>query len=404
MKLKKHLVSQRNMEIRKNKYFYMFALIVLTFNFNGSLQAQNKDKAKEVNVSTFKKSSKTDHEMIQKAIDYASTNNINTVIIPDGEYQIDVTSLNGIALKSNIHLKLDDNAVLKALPSNSSHTIVVRVHDVENVIISGGKVVGERYEHIGTTGEWGMGIDIKNSTNVELRDISASDCWGDGVYIAAPGSKDVLMSNVICDNNRRQGMTVIAVDGFIIKDCVFKNTNGTAPEAGIDFEPNDSTQIAQNILIENTKFLNNAGIGLHLYGWFGPTTNVKVVNCILDNNPIGIDMEYKGIYNIEFSNLKISNCKTQGMRILEDVKDLKMSQISITGSRWGNAITIFGATNIELTNFDVDNYTEGLIIKDSKNIKLKSINMNSSFAKAKSRKTVEIINSSNVSMIDFNMD
>src|SRR5690554_3104192 len=52
---------------------------------------------KEVSVTTFRRSSSTDLEMIQKTVDYASANKIPVVTVPDGVYEIDATT--GVALK-----------------------------------------------------------------------------------------------------------------------------------------------------------------------------------------------------------------------------------------------------------------------------------------------------------------
>ena len=381
-----------------NKFFYIFVLLFLTISFNGAVIAHNEGKVKEVNVLNFKKTSKTDHEMIQKAIDHAAANNINTVIIPDGEYQIDATLLKGITLKSNIHLKLENDAILKAIPSDSSHYNIVRIENVENVKISGGKIYGERYEHRGKRGEWGHGLNIRNAVNLELKDISINDCWGDAIYITGT-SKDISIYNIICDNNRRQGISVIAVNGLIIKESTFKNTHGTGPAAGIDLEPNDPNEVVQNVLIENCKFNNNT-LGIHMYGRRGTSINIKAINCLVDNNIIGVSLRYDGVNQVELSNIKISNSRDQGLRVFDGSKDVKMSQITITGSR-KNAITIADATNVELSDFNVVNYLEGLLIKDSNEIKLKSINLKTD---SKTASNIDISNSSNVSMIDFDID
>ena len=398
MKFKKYLRNQSKMKISEKRSLYIFVLCFLTIGFNGTLPAKNKDKTIEVNVLTFKKSSKTGHEMIQKAIDYASANNINTVIIPDGEYQIDATLLKGITLKSNIHLKLEKNAVLKAIPSDSTHYNIVRIENVENVKISGGKILGERFEHKGKGGEWGHGLNIRNAVNLELKDISINDCWGDAIYITGT-SKDISISNIICDNNRRQGISVIAVNGLIIKESTFKNTHGTGPAAGIDLEPNNSNEVVQNVLIENCRFTNNT-LGIHMYGRRGPSINIKAINCLVDSNIIGVSLRYEGVNQVELSNIKISNSKDQGLRVFDGSKDVRMSQITITGSL-KNAITIADATNVELSDFTVVNYLEGLLIKDSNQIKLKSFNFKTD---SKTANNVDISKSNNVSMIDFDIN
>lgn len=386
------------MKIKKN-YCYIVLVLFITVSINEGVLAQNKIKTEDVNVLMFKKSSNDDREMIQKAVDYAAANKIRVVFIPDGNYEIEATNPRGIVLGDNIHLKLGDKAILKALPTKSTNYSILRVHNAENVTVSGGKILGERNEHIGTTGEWGHGVVIRDAMNVELRDISINDCWGDGIYIAGT-SKDILVSNVICDNNRRQGMSVIAVNGLIVKGSTFKNTNGTAPMAGIDLEPNNPNELVTNVLIESCKFINNERKGLHMFGLFGPVNKVKVINCIMDNNSIGVSLWYDGITQIELSNIKISNSKKQGVRIIQGSEDIQMSEISITESA-ENAIYISEAKNVDLSNISVKNYSEGILIEKSDEIKLKTINLKSDTVPASN---IDISHSSKVIMIDVEVN
>src|SRR5690554_6309523 len=166
---------------------------------NGGDENGNKT---EVNVTEFKSLSSSDHEMIQKAIDYAAQEKIPTVYIPAGEYEIETAlpgtnTWTGISLRDNIHLKLDDKAVLKAIPNNAGTYRVISIDNIANVKISGGTVKGDRDEHTGTGGEWGMGVCILNSMNIEVRDMLLVDCWGDGLYISG---LDRVNTNILVDN------------------------------------------------------------------------------------------------------------------------------------------------------------------------------------------------------------
>lgn len=208
-----------------------------------------------------------DTTAFQEAVDRIYMQGGGTVYIPDGIYLIspDIS----IELKDKTRLSMASLAVLKAKPSARENYAVIKILDADNVEIVGGKIIGERDEHLGITGEWGMGIEIKGSSNVSIADISVSDCWGDGIYVGSTSKQkyceNISIERFELDNNRRQGITVISARNLTIRDGTIANTHGTRPEAGIDLEPNDFDEFMQNILIENTKTINNAGYGIDMY-------------------------------------------------------------------------------------------------------------------------------------------
>ena len=59
-------------------------------------------------------------------------------------------------------------------------------------------------------------------------------------------------------------------------NSVFSNTQGTAPSAGIDLEPDDVDQRITNVRIHNSKFLNNKGPGVKVEGKKGTSLVSKL--------------------------------------------------------------------------------------------------------------------------------
>jgi hypothetical protein len=114
-------------------------------------------------------------------------------------------------------------------------------------------------------------LGVKGYRVSGLRLTGAGD---DGLYIAGadfrtfPGvlgySENGLIENVIADNNRRQGLSIISAKDLIVRNSKFINTNGVDPGAGIDIEPNEPLDRLQNIKIENVDLSNNRGNGLDL--------------------------------------------------------------------------------------------------------------------------------------------
>jgi hypothetical protein len=191
-----------------------------------------------------------------------------TVTVPAGRYMID--ALTSVKLRSHVRLKLDPLAQLVAIPNSSTRYYVLKAWGVTDVEITGGQIIGERVKHIGTTGEWGMGVDIRASSKVYVHDLKVSDCWGDGLYIGATGSAstavpatDITVNRVTSNNNRRQGLSFGPVQRVYVVNSAFTNTNGTAPQDGIDIEP-QSQGISKDIRIEASTITGNMGNGLEL--------------------------------------------------------------------------------------------------------------------------------------------
>ena len=260
------------------------------------------------------KTDDTDTVAIQSAVDFAA-NHSGIVFVPEGTYMID--ALKSINLPSNLTFKLSPRATLKAMPNSSPKYSVVKIYNRQNVTVTGGTIQGERGLHTGTTGEWGMGVDIRSSMNVTIRDVIAKDCWGDGFYIGkVTGSKDechnVKLQNCIADNNRRQGCSVVSLIGGLIEGCVFSNTNGTAPEAGLDIETNP-TNIIRNINVSNCIFSGNIGHGVQLSGGKAEVSSCVLSGNICQNNKISIGV-YIAKEIVVVNNLCQSN-KEDGIKI-----------------------------------------------------------------------------------------
>ncbi|MCK9413751.1 MAG: right-handed parallel beta-helix repeat-containing protein [Prolixibacteraceae bacterium] len=216
--------------------------------------------------------SSDDTKTLQSLIDQCPDN--GTVTIPAGTHYIDaLVSLN---LKSNMTLKLESGAVLKAIPNDKNGYYIVKLTNISNVKIVGGTIQGERAGHFGTTGEWGMCIGILGSSNVSVSDLTVRDGWGDGIYVGYSGTqtcKNISIENVISDNNRRVALGIISVDGMVVKNSVFKNSKGTDPQSGIDIEPNEGNTVT-NVQVFDSQFLNNVNNGVVVQNIVGTVSNI----------------------------------------------------------------------------------------------------------------------------------
>ncbi|GAA5631056.1 hypothetical protein Acal02_01675 [Acinetobacter calcoaceticus] len=185
-----------------------------------------------------------------------------TVTIPDGNYLVSATK--SIQLKDNSTLKLSPNTVLNVIPTSSGSYRVFKIKNVKNVNISGGALIGDKYTHLGKTGEWGMGIEIRDSQNVSISNMSIDKMWGDAIYIGSDGknsNNNIKLNNVRMNDNRRQGISIISVDNLKGNNIYVSNTVGSDPASGVDIEPNNKNNVLKNISFQNLYTTNNAGTG-----------------------------------------------------------------------------------------------------------------------------------------------
>jgi len=219
-----------------------------------------------------------DTTAIQQGVDQAAATGA-TVYIPDGIYRID--TLRSIHMRNNVTMELAAGAVLQAIPNSAPKYMVIAIGNVEHVKIIGGKIQGDRQEHFGTDGEWGIGVRITGSKDITITGLTVNDCWGDGFYIGSnslqPYSEDIQLIDVRADNNRRQGITLISGRNINIIRPVLTNSHGIAPAAGLSIEPNRNIEFAENVVIADAVTANNTeGIVVGLGKLKGSANSVSI--------------------------------------------------------------------------------------------------------------------------------
>lgn len=231
--------------------------------------------------------------------------NCDTVYVPAGTYKIDAQT--GIELNSmsNIKFVMSPNAIIKAVGNSSRIYNVIHIKNAENVTISGGQIVGERYEHSGKTGEWGMGIGIYDSNHIRITGVKISECWGDGIYIGShheyilpAGCSNITIEKCNLRNNRRNNLSIVSAKNVFVDQCSFDYANGTAPEYGIDIETNNSRNPCEHITISNSTFDGNAQASI---GIITEANDIKISGCTLN----GTFINYAG-ENVVVSNSTIN--------------------------------------------------------------------------------------------------
>jgi len=200
--------------------------------------------------------------------------------------------------------------------------------------------------------EWRHGLSFLSCNDVTVLGLIIRDTGGDGIYIgqergAQPFCKGVQISNVICDNNHRQGISVISAENLLIENTILKNTNGTAPQDGIDLEPNNPTERLANCVLRNCVMENNLGAGIGLYLKYlsaqSADVSMRFENCrIASAKGTGVrlgalkDDGPKG--SIEFINCVIEDMGLRGASISDKSADRAL--LRFTNCVWKNVATI----------------------------------------------------------------
>lgn len=278
---------------------------------------------------------------INRALEWAISTGLNKVRLDKGTYLIRsewsspyVMPDHGISVPSGMMLDLG-SATLMMEPNSDPNYFIISIAGKDDVTITGGTLVGDRYSHKYDDGgefpthEWGFGIIIAASTNVLVKNVAIMETTGDGIILegsyAALKNNGKLSSNVkifdcTISDCRRQGISVVgAIDSEIAGNKIF-DIQGTAPEYGIDVEP------GLDFIVENLKIHDNlifgcaaGAISCHSGSGYEVFSN----RCI-DNNIIAVQSSDVSIYKniIESSMIRVFE-NASNIRLYENNLDEK---------------------------------------------------------------------------------
>lgn len=204
----------------------------------------------------------------------------------------------GLSIPKGARIYFSKETVLKMKPTAATHFDMLKIYDVSDVQIYNAKLVGDRKVHKGTTGEWGSGIGIRNSTNVIIRYGKISDTWGDGIFIGSENggvSTDIKVLDFNIDNARRNGISLTSGNNILVQNITISNTNGTLPMCGVDIEPSLPEEELIAIKFKNIITFNN------LNGGFNVNTNMFSSDDKNYNKKVSITIEQHKDYSSKIS-------------------------------------------------------------------------------------------------------
>lgn len=310
------------------------------------------------------KDSKNTTKGINEAIQYASKNNIEYIQLRKGTYLIDGNTTNycnfenaekkGIILESNITLDLN-GSLIKHVSTSYPNYSIFSITDVENVEIRNGFIVGDKYTHDysnSSTHEWGFGIDIRGSKNVNINNVQISETTGDGIilgdYTNGDYAENISIRNCKISDCRRQGISIVCAENVCVQDNEINNINGTNPQSSIDIEPIWPLQHVKNVVIKNNIFYNNAsGIAV---AFSGDSQDVSIINNKMTNAGIGCS-NFNGNANIGYNNIIDATLWIYGQVITSNTRNEK---ISIYNNQIKNSEVLIGnIANVVLFNNNI---------------------------------------------------
>ena len=222
--------------------------------------------------------------IISKGLNFYSFSNVNS-------YLITTTG------KEKATIRIRDKAPLSwgywGFRLSESNNITIN-----NIVIDGNRATRSPQDE--TSGTDVVFIDGA-SNGTRLINVDMVNSPMDNVYITVHNGESMMtdfeMSNCKLENAFRNNMSVISGANFKITGCEFINANGTAPQAGIDFEPNDGSEPYSNITVEGCLFKDNKIYGLMLTYIVDGSGDCIVKNNTFENNGLLIASKGNKICN-----------------------------------------------------------------------------------------------------------
>jgi len=190
-------------------------------------------------------------------------NQSGAIYIPTGTYgissQLIVTNETTITLDPTTEIRNFTNSwTVPDMP-------LIRVHGTNITIIGNGGLVN--LDHASGL-ETQHAIRVVSGENISIQNVRARSRSGDGIYLNDNTNNQWIdglnLVGCLAFDCYRQGLTIAGGKNILVKDCVFRDSNGTAPEAGIDIEQHYVYSFIQNVRIVDTTTMNNAGRGIVL--------------------------------------------------------------------------------------------------------------------------------------------
>lgn len=171
--------------------------------------------------------------------------------------------------------------------------------------------------------QWRHALSVGESSGVQIEGFTIASSGGDGVYIGQRRGRstprNVILRDLHLVDHFRQGVSVIAADGFLMEDCLIEGTVGHAPQAGIDFEPNSGLYGFTDCVVRRCLFRENAGAAVHLHltnlNAEHPPVSIRVEDSALIGSPLALWV--RGLGGGAHGSLVLNNSPLDGLTTVE---------------------------------------------------------------------------------------
>ncbi|MDD5597976.1 MAG: right-handed parallel beta-helix repeat-containing protein [Victivallaceae bacterium] len=252
----------------------------------------NAGKRTEADVDWWAEDESDNTQTLQNALD----SGVQRIIIP---YKATPWISGPLFLRSNQEIILEKGAVLQAKDDAfyEAGSKFLNLNQIENVTIRGdsasirmnrGRYLLPPFYQSGLRHL----IDIKGCKNIKIIGLSLTDAGGDAICISGGSeqyyAENILLRDVKCQRNFRQGLSVISAKNLTAENCLFAESGGAPPAAGVFLNPESDRDRLENLVFQNCRMKNNNGEGFLLYA-LNLTENavpfsIKMQTCVIDGS------------------------------------------------------------------------------------------------------------------------
>jgi hypothetical protein len=299
-----------------------------------------------------------DTDSLQDAVNALPSGGI--LLIPQGTY------LHNLTIDFRV---IAGRATLKMANSTATSQGGVEFLACTDGLIEGLQIDQNRANRTPIASSAALGITVlENSARLTFRDCRVINACLDGIYVSNnnPGSatnpQDITFENCSSYNSYRNNASLIAGNRITMRGGEFLSANGTAPEAGIDVEP-DVGQTLTDVLLEGVICSDNTKMGIQVGGT--APTRVHLVDCYGSNNGDGLLNCGSGT-NVRIKNLRGDTYSVAPTRAIVDfgasVVSAEVDGITIDGCTFSSSTKYLLYTHssiseyISIKNLEFSNY------------------------------------------------
>jgi hypothetical protein len=227
-------------------------------------------------------------------------------------------------------------------------------------------------------------LELRGPTNVVIDHVTTTRCGEDGVYVTGWGTgsnpagqgNGLLITNLTSSSNGRNGMSIISGMNISVRDSVFEQHTISAPFAGVDIEPNATTQSVGNVTFENCTFTGNAYNGFNVWETHAnrPNLNLRLINSTFQGN--GRDGAYiaaagyvlGGIYVSGSMSANQSHGGYRGGLDIWNAANVVVTNLSVTGA--SQALFLWGVNGATVANSSLSGSSQDLTTNSSTNVQV----------------------------------